>query len=94
MSCSPRAVTEPCAGVAQGLRGSGVPLTLLPSGTGNLLARNLGLALNDLDSSIGNAFTGADRRIDLGVVELVRIGRRRARSTCSSSWRGSASTPR
>jgi diacylglycerol kinase (ATP) len=61
-------------GVAQGLRGSGVPLTLLPSGTGNLLARNLGLALNDLDSSIGNAFTGADRRIDLGVVELARSG--------------------
>jgi diacylglycerol kinase (ATP) len=61
-------------GVAQGLRGSGVPLTLLPSGTGNLLARNLGLALNDLHASIGNAFTGADRRIDLGVVELARSG--------------------
>jgi diacylglycerol kinase (ATP) len=59
-------------GVAQGLRGSGVPLTLLPSGTGNLLARNLGLVLNDLESSIGNAFTGADRAIDLGVVELAR----------------------
>ncbi|GAB3039739.1 diacylglycerol kinase family protein [Parafrigoribacterium mesophilum] len=59
-------------GVAQGLRGSRIPLTLLPSGTGNLLARNLGLVLNDLDSSVGNAFTGADRTIDLGVVELAR----------------------
>ncbi len=61
-------------GVAQGLRDSGIPLALLPSGTGNLLARNLGLVLNDLDSSIKNAFTGGERTIDLGVVQLVRSG--------------------
>ncbi|MEO9015760.1 MAG: diacylglycerol kinase family protein [Terrimesophilobacter sp.] len=61
-------------GVAQGLRGSGIPLTVLPFGTGNLLARNLGLVLNDLVSSIENAFTGAERTIDTGVVQLVRPG--------------------
>ena len=39
-----------------------------------MLARNLGLVLNDLDSSIKNAFTGGERTIDLGVVQLVRSG--------------------
>lgn len=59
-------------GVAQGLRGSGVPIALLPMGTGNLLARNLGFALNDLDASVRSAFADRHRRVDLGVVELVR----------------------
>lgn len=59
-------------GVAQGLRDSGVPLALLPSGTGNLLARNLGLGLNNMEASIASVFSGTERKIDLGVVELVR----------------------
>jgi diacylglycerol kinase (ATP) len=59
-------------GVAQGLRDSSVPLALLPSGTGNLLARNLGLSLNNVESAIASAFTGTTRTIDAGVVELVR----------------------
>ncbi|MCU1556763.1 MAG: diacylglycerol kinase [Microbacteriaceae bacterium] len=58
--------------VAEALRDSGVPLSLVPAGTGNLLARNLDLALNSLDESIETAFTGADRRIDLGMAEIVR----------------------
>ncbi len=56
--------------VAEALHGSDVALGLLPSGTGNLLARNLKLSLDHLDSSIATAFTGVDRRIDLGVVEI------------------------
>jgi diacylglycerol kinase (ATP) len=44
--------------VAEGMRESSIPLALLPSGTGNLLARNLNLTLNDLDHSINTAFTG------------------------------------
>jgi len=60
--------------VAEGLRGSDVPLTLLPSGTGNLLARNMKLTLDRLDDSVATAFTGTDRRIDLGVVEMERPG--------------------
>jgi diacylglycerol kinase family enzyme len=58
--------------VAEGLRDSGVPIALLPSGTGNLLARNLDLPLNSIEHSVLTAFTGADRRIDLGIAEITR----------------------
>ncbi len=58
--------------VAEALRGTGVPIGLLPAGTGNLLARNLDLTLAHLDTSVRTAFTGADRPIDLGVLEAER----------------------
>jgi diacylglycerol kinase (ATP) len=58
--------------VAESLRGTGVPLGLLPSGTGNLLARNMSLALDNLAHSVGTAFGGKSRAIDLGVVEAER----------------------
>lgn len=56
--------------VAEGLQGSGVPIALLPSGTGNLLARNLNLTLDRLEDSVSVAFTGVDRKIDLGIAEI------------------------
>jgi diacylglycerol kinase (ATP) len=55
--------------VAETLRGSGIPLALLPSGTGNLLARNLDLTLDDSEHSLTTAFAGVDRPIDMGVIE-------------------------
>ncbi|WP_022899907.1 diacylglycerol/lipid kinase family protein [Humibacter albus] len=58
--------------VAAGLRGSGVPLGIIPLGTGNLLARNLGLPLTDLPASVRTAFSGVDKQIDVGVAELTR----------------------
>lgn len=50
---------------AEGVAGSGTPLGILPLGTGNLLARNLGLPL-DLDAALVTALTGSDRRLDAG----------------------------
>ena len=58
--------------VAQGLQDGDVPIALLPSGTGNLLARNLQLSLDNLEESVDTAFMGATRAIDLGTVELER----------------------
>jgi len=58
--------------VAEVLGGTSTSLALLPSGTGNLLARNLDLTLDDLANSINVAFAGADRRIDLAWAELGR----------------------
>ena len=58
--------------VAEAVRGTGTRVALLPSGTGNLLARNLKLTLNDITDSVKVAFTGVDRKIDLGVVDIQR----------------------
>jgi YegS/Rv2252/BmrU family lipid kinase len=51
---------------AAGLAGSGVPLAVIPAGTGNLLARNLGLPL-DLGDALVVALTGTDQWLDLGI---------------------------
>ena len=58
--------------VAEGLRDSGVAMAVLPSGTGNLLARNLNLSLTSLDAAVTVAFTGRDHRIDLGIAAIHR----------------------
>lgn len=58
--------------VAEALRGTGTPIALLPSGTGNLLARNLNLTLDHLVGSVSTAFTGENRPIDLGVARIER----------------------
>jgi len=58
--------------VAEALRDSPVALAVVPSGTGNLLARNLVLPLTGLESSIEVAFAGIDRQIDIGLVEIRR----------------------
>ncbi len=58
---------------AEGLHDSGIPLSLLPVGTGNLLARNMDLTLADIPDAVLTAFTGHDRRIDLGFIEIERV---------------------
>lgn len=58
--------------VAEGLRGSGVPLAIVPEGTGNLLARNIGLPLNDTQTALQAAFAGNTMAIDLGVLTIIR----------------------
>lgn len=61
--------------VAAALRGTGVPLAIVPSGTGNLLARNLLLPLDDADAMITAAFSGDRVPIDIGVATVTRTDR-------------------
>lgn len=58
--------------VAEGIAGSGVPLTIVPSGTGNLLARNLGLPLDNPETMIAATFDGDEATIDIGWTRLRR----------------------
>jgi diacylglycerol kinase (ATP) len=58
--------------VAESIQQKPLPLAIVPAGTGNLLARNLGLPRDDLAQAIRIAFTGRDRPIDLGLAEFDR----------------------
>lgn len=58
--------------IAEALRGTGVPMAVVPQGTGNLLARNIGLPLGDFDEAVRAAFQGQNRPIDLGVITIIR----------------------
>ena len=56
------------------LAGSGIAIGVIPSGTGNLFARELGLPVNNLGSAVATAFDGDDRPVDLGFARLERDG--------------------
>lgn len=58
--------------VSQAMANSHVPLTIVPSGTGNLLARNLDLPLTDPDAMVAAAFDGEVHAIDVGYARLTR----------------------
>jgi YegS/Rv2252/BmrU family lipid kinase len=51
---------------AAGLAGSGTPMAVVPAGTGNLLARNLGLPL-EAGAALTVALAGVNRELDVGV---------------------------
>lgn len=51
--------------VAEVLSGGDVPMGLLPLGTGNLLARNLGMDVTDYDGAMAGALIGTERKIDV-----------------------------
>ncbi|WP_114855151.1 diacylglycerol kinase family protein [Brachybacterium sp. YJGR34] len=52
--------------VASVLAGSDTEMAIIPAGTGNLLARNLEVPLDDPAEAMTAALTGQDRRIDVG----------------------------
>jgi YegS/Rv2252/BmrU family lipid kinase len=54
---------------ATALAGTDVPLAILPLGTGNLLARNLDLPLDDEAAALRIGVNGATRHIDVGAIE-------------------------
>lgn len=58
--------------VSEAIAGSGVPLAILPSGTGNLLARNLALPLDKPEPMIDAAFGQATLDIDICDAEMTR----------------------
>ncbi|HEY0189339.1 MAG TPA: diacylglycerol kinase family protein [Cellulomonas sp.] len=58
--------------VAEGLVGTGVPMGLVPVGTGNLLARNLDIPIGDPLAAVQIALDGADRTIDVGWLRVLR----------------------
>ncbi|MEU4261880.1 diacylglycerol kinase family protein [Streptomyces sp. NPDC025273] len=53
---------------AEALAGTGIPLAVVPCGTGNLLARNLGLPVKPAEA-LTVALRGAPHRMDLGRIE-------------------------
>jgi YegS/Rv2252/BmrU family lipid kinase len=55
--------------VCSALAGSGIPLGLIPAGTGNLLARNLGVPLDEA-AALNVALDGLEKPIDLVKVTL------------------------
>ncbi|MFB7894587.1 diacylglycerol/lipid kinase family protein [Microbacterium sp. NPDC056044] len=58
--------------VSEAMSGSSVPLAIVPSGTGNLLARNLKLPLTEPDAMVQAVFDGDTLAMDVGWTELAR----------------------
>lgn len=58
--------------VSEALLDSGMPMTLLPAGTGNILARNLGISVNRTMDAVATAFTGHDHAVDAGIAQITR----------------------
>lgn len=58
--------------VSEAMRGTGVPLTIVPSGTGNLLARNLLLPLDDPERVVAATFGEEHMPVDIGIATLRR----------------------
>lgn len=51
------------------MHSGGTPVAVVAAGTGNLMARNLGL-MTDLETAVRTGFTGTTRAIDVGSAEL------------------------
>lgn len=58
--------------VAEAVAGTGIPLAIVPSGTGNLFALNLGLPQTSPEGMIDAVFTGFSYPVDIGWALLTR----------------------
>lgn len=58
--------------VAAAASSAGLPMGVIPLGTGNLLARNLGLPLRDPSTALRIALDGDDTPIDIGWLTVTR----------------------
>ncbi|MPZ04359.1 sphingosine kinase, partial [Micrococcus luteus] len=67
--------------VAEQLAGTDVALGVVPLGTGNLLARNLDLPINDVEQCLRIAVGGRQRRIDTVDVRFTHEDGRVTRQT-------------
>ena len=59
--------------VSEALVGTGVPMGLVPVGTGNLLARNLDIPIGDPLAAFQLAVDGVDRTIDVGWLRVLKF---------------------
>ncbi len=64
LACGGDGTVTACGGA---MAGRGVPMAIVPAGTGNLLARNLGIPLDE-QAALEVALTGSDRQLDVGTV--------------------------
>ncbi|MEL4356778.1 MULTISPECIES: diacylglycerol/lipid kinase family protein [unclassified Luteococcus] len=60
--------------VAERVRGTGIELGILPLGTANIFARNLGLSPRRLDDAVDAAARGRAQALDLGVASFRTAG--------------------
>ncbi|MCR2811001.1 MULTISPECIES: diacylglycerol kinase family protein [unclassified Microbacterium] len=51
-----------------------VDLAIVPLGTGNLLARNFSVPINDVTAALAQAFSGDPRPLDVGWVDIDLVG--------------------
>jgi len=51
--------------------GAQVSVGVIPSGTGNVLARNLGVELNSLNTQVRRAISGIAHPIDMGIARII-----------------------
>jgi diacylglycerol kinase (ATP) len=62
--------------VVQAIYKTDIAVGIIPLGTGNILARNLGLPLNQINATVSRALLGNDRHIDLGQVTMTFADRK------------------
>src|SRR5450756_1978794 len=59
-------------GVAEGVASSGIPMGVVPIGTGNLFARNVDIPLGNAEKALAVALSGRDRTVDIAWLEIER----------------------